>query len=124
MPVTKKTVRGISEQRENESRRLWKEVTAGLKLNDIEKATNAKTSLEQKQRDEAKKRKEMNLEWETKVSILNFSPFLYFAKHDENLVIVYMLLAKFLVFFYISHFAPQMFKKTLRKILCFSYVWF
>ena len=79
MPVTKKTVRGISEQRENESRRLWKEVTAGLKLNDIEKATNAKTSLEQKQRDEAKKRKEMNLEWETKVSILDFSPFLYFA---------------------------------------------
>lgn len=67
MPVTKKIVRSISDQRENESRRLWKEVTAGLKLNDIEKATTAKTSLEQKQRDEAKKRKEKNLDWETKL---------------------------------------------------------
>lgn len=58
----------IREQKENESRRLWREVTAGLKYNDIDKASNAKTELEQKQRDEAKTRKELNAEWETKVS--------------------------------------------------------
>lgn len=39
----------------------------GLKFNDIDKATNAKFALEQKQRDEAKERKERNEEWETKV---------------------------------------------------------
>lgn len=66
--IIKKQVRPISQQDENESRRLWKEVTAGLKFNDIDKATNAKFALEQKQRDEAKDRKERNEEWETKVS--------------------------------------------------------
>lgn len=66
MPTFKKKVRPISEQEENESRRIWLEVTAGLHLNDIERATNAKCKLEQKQREEAKQRKEQNLEWETK----------------------------------------------------------
>lgn len=66
-PVTKKTVQSVFEQSENESRNLWKEVTAGLRLNDIDKATMAKTVLEQKQRDEAKKRKERGTIWETKV---------------------------------------------------------
>lgn len=67
MRIIKKQVRPISQQEENESRRLWKEVTAGLKFNDIDKATTAKFALEQKQRDEAKERKEKNEEWETKV---------------------------------------------------------
>lgn len=58
----------ISQQEENESRRLWKEVTAGLKYNEIDKATNAKFALEQKQRDEAKERKDREVEWETKVN--------------------------------------------------------
>lgn len=57
---------------ENESRNLWKEVTAGLRLNDIDKATVAKTVLEQKQRDEAKKRKERGMIWETKVRKIYF----------------------------------------------------
>lgn len=64
----KKQVRPISQQLENESRKLWKEVTAGLKINDIDLATNAKAALEQKQRDEAKYRKDLNILWETKVS--------------------------------------------------------
>lgn len=68
--IVKKKVRPISQQEPNESRRLWKEVTAGLKFNDIDKATNAKFALEQKQRDEAKDRKEKNEEWETKVNII------------------------------------------------------
>ncbi|XP_034246965.1 oxysterol-binding protein-related protein 9 isoform X2 [Thrips palmi] len=66
IPIIKKEVRPISDQDEMESRRLWKEVTAGLRLNDIDKATNAKTELEQRQREEAKDRKERNLRWETK----------------------------------------------------------
>lgn len=65
--VIKKQVKPISQQEPNESRRLWKEVTAGLKFNDITKATTAKQTLEQKQRDEAKERKESETEWQTKV---------------------------------------------------------
>ncbi|XP_046387861.1 oxysterol-binding protein-related protein 9 isoform X1 [Ischnura elegans] len=67
LKIVKKIVRPISEQNANESRRLWKEVTAGLRLNDIERATNAKCALEQRQREEAKERKESGQKWETKV---------------------------------------------------------
>lgn len=67
LSIVKKQVKPISQQEENESRRLWKEVTAGLKFNEIDKATTAKFELEQKQRLEAKERKDRELEWETKV---------------------------------------------------------
>ncbi|KAJ6649785.1 Oxysterol-binding protein-related protein 9, partial [Pseudolycoriella hygida] len=70
IPIFKKNVRPIAEQTEMESRRIWMEVTAGLRLNDIDRATNAKSQVEQKQRNEAKLRKEKNEEWETK----NFKP--------------------------------------------------
>lgn len=65
--MTKKIVQSVYEQSENESRNLWKEVTAGLRLDDIDRATLAKSLLEQKQRDEAKKRKDRGITWETKV---------------------------------------------------------
>lgn len=68
LPVTKKIVRPISEQETFESRKIWSEVTAGLRLNDIERATSAKTTVEQKQRDEAKARKETGEVWNTRVS--------------------------------------------------------
>ncbi|XP_008195979.1 oxysterol-binding protein-related protein 9 isoform X2 [Tribolium castaneum] len=67
LEIIKKKVKPISQQEINESRRLWKEVTAGLKFNDIDKATTAKQTLEQKQRDEAKDRKEAGIEWRTKL---------------------------------------------------------
>ncbi|KAK9730986.1 Oxysterol-binding protein [Popillia japonica] len=67
LDVVKKRVQPISQQQENESRKLWKEVTAGLKFNDIDHATNAKASLEQKQRDEAKLRKDTSTQWETRL---------------------------------------------------------
>lgn len=67
LSVIKKQVKPISEQAENESRRLWKEVTAGLRFNEIDKATNAKQALEHRQREEAKDRKEKGEEWKTKV---------------------------------------------------------
>ncbi|KAL9915793.1 oxysterol-binding protein-related protein 9 [Glossina fuscipes fuscipes] len=66
IPIFKKQVRPIVEQEEYESRRVWKEVTAGLKYNDIEKATNAKCQVEQVQREQAKFRKEGELLWEQK----------------------------------------------------------
>lgn len=69
MEIIKKQVRPISQQEDNESRKLWKEVTAGLRFNEIDKATNAKQSLEQKQRDEAKERKDSGKEWQTRVSL-------------------------------------------------------
>lgn len=65
--IIKKNVKPIAQQEENESRRLWKEVTAGLKFNNIDRATNAKSALEQRQRDEAKMRKDQDMRWETKV---------------------------------------------------------
>lgn len=66
IPIFKKQVRPIVEQEEYESRRIWKEVTAGLKYNDIDRATNAKSQVEQKQREEAKLRKETDGVWENK----------------------------------------------------------
>ena len=50
-----------------ESRRLWREVTRGLTVGDIEAATSAKYALEQRQREEALQRKERNINWETKL---------------------------------------------------------
>lgn len=38
-----------------------------FRLNDIDRATNAKSQVEQKQREEAKQRKDTNGEWDTKV---------------------------------------------------------
>lgn len=80
--IIKKQVRPISLQDENESRKLWKEVTAGLRFNEIDKATNAKQALEQKQRDEAKERKESGKDWQTRVNcwIFFFTLFNYNKK--------------------------------------------
>lgn len=66
LPIYKKNVRPIKEQSDDESRRVWLDVAAGLRFNDIDRATNAKCKLEQKQREEAKQRKENGTEWETK----------------------------------------------------------
>jgi len=38
-----------------------------FRFKDIDRATNAKFALEQKQRDEAKDRKDKGVKWETKV---------------------------------------------------------
>ncbi|KAI5693228.1 hypothetical protein M8J75_011416 [Diaphorina citri] len=76
LPISKKIVRKIDEQEENESRSIWKEVTLGLKYNDIDHATSAKSEVEQKQRDEAAERLKQNIEWSTQ----------YFEKnpHDDS----------------------------------------
>merc|ERR1711872_1145683 len=67
MPVVPKHVKKVAEQEKYESRRLWREVTHGLKTNNIEAATEAKCGLEQKQREEAKSRKETGEIWENRI---------------------------------------------------------
>ncbi|KAG7199975.1 hypothetical protein KM043_014403 [Ampulex compressa] len=67
LSTEKKLVKPISEQEEYESRKVWREVTVGLRINDMDKATAAKYAIEQKQRDEARQRKENNISWQTKL---------------------------------------------------------
>ena len=47
--------------------RLWENVTTNLREGNVEKATEYKQRLEQRQRDEAKERKEKGQKVETKV---------------------------------------------------------
>lgn len=47
--------------------RLWRDVTLNLKLKDIDAATEAKHRLEEKQRAEARERKENEQQWGTRV---------------------------------------------------------
>ncbi|KAI1891943.1 hypothetical protein AGOR_G00148910 [Albula goreensis] len=65
--IIKKKVRKLEDQLEYESRSLWKDVTANLKLKDIDAATEAKHRLEEKQRAEARERKEKEMQWETRL---------------------------------------------------------
>ncbi|RXM28812.1 Oxysterol-binding protein-related protein 9 [Acipenser ruthenus] len=67
MSTIKKKVRKLEDQLEYESRSLWKDVTVNLKLRDIDAATEAKHSLEEKQRAEARERKEKEMQWETRL---------------------------------------------------------
>lgn len=68
LKAEKKQVKPMCEQEDCESRKIWREVTMGLRINDMDKATAAKSSIEQKQRDEARIRKENNIMWQTKVT--------------------------------------------------------
>ncbi|XP_066548674.1 oxysterol-binding protein-related protein 9 isoform X2 [Amia ocellicauda] len=65
--IIKKKVRKLEDQLEYESRRLWKDVTVNLKLKDIDAATDGKHRLEEKQRAEARERKENEKQWETRL---------------------------------------------------------
>ena len=66
MNVLKKQLRAISDQNDQESRKLWREVTYYLRKKHIDLATSAKQQIEQKQREGVKHRKEKNLKWKTK----------------------------------------------------------
>ncbi|XP_051869099.1 oxysterol-binding protein-related protein 9 isoform X2 [Pristis pectinata] len=67
LPIIKKKVRKLEDQDDFESRRLWKDVTHNLKIKDIDAATEAKHKLEERQRAEARERKENEVQWETRV---------------------------------------------------------
>lgn len=49
------------------SYRLWKDVTYYLKSKQLDKATESKSFLEQRQREGAKERAEKSVKWQTKV---------------------------------------------------------
>uniref|UniRef100_A0A6M2DN08 Oxysterol-binding protein n=1 Tax=Xenopsylla cheopis TaxID=163159 RepID=A0A6M2DN08_XENCH len=83
--VIKKIVRPIAEQDSNESRYIWKEVTAGLTLNDIDRATTAKSTIEQKQRDLVQHRKDENEEWQTKLFRKQGDRWYYIAPLENRL---------------------------------------
>ncbi|KAM0737317.1 Oxysterol-binding protein-related protein 9 [Formica fusca] len=67
LSTERKLVKTVCEQEEYESRKVWRDVTVGLRINDMDKATAAKCAIEQKQRDEARFRKENNIAWQTKL---------------------------------------------------------
>lgn len=66
-PTHRKICKPVAEQDRFESRRLWKDVTYGLKVSNIEAATAAKFALERSQREAAAERKEKGINWETKL---------------------------------------------------------
>jgi len=69
LKIIKKQTRPIAQQEPYESRRLWKEVTRGLKYREIDTATNAKFFLEERQRQEAKERAAKNETWKPRMFI-------------------------------------------------------
>ncbi|XP_051881378.1 oxysterol-binding protein-related protein 11 isoform X2 [Pristis pectinata] len=66
LPVTRKRVRPTKKQGPFESRRLWQHVTEALRARNIEKATEHKSLLEERQRSEARHRAETETPWKTK----------------------------------------------------------
>uniref|UniRef100_A0A8B9CSP5 Oxysterol-binding protein n=1 Tax=Anser brachyrhynchus TaxID=132585 RepID=A0A8B9CSP5_9AVES len=74
--VTRKRVRPIEKQGPFESRRLWQRVTESLRDGDIDKATEHKRALEERQRNEERLRAETETPWCTK----------YFLKEGDGWV--------------------------------------
>ncbi|XP_061744976.1 oxysterol-binding protein-related protein 11-like [Nerophis ophidion] len=66
LPVTKKLVRPVEKQGPTESRRLWQHVTEALRQKDIDKATEHKRILEERQRSEERHRAETETPWRTR----------------------------------------------------------
>ncbi|XP_034034570.1 oxysterol-binding protein-related protein 11-like [Thalassophryne amazonica] len=66
LPVTRKRVRPIDKQGPTESRRLWQHVTEALRQKDIDKATEHKRILEERQRTEERHRAETETPWRTR----------------------------------------------------------
>ncbi|KAK1343980.1 hypothetical protein QTO34_014538 [Cnephaeus nilssonii] len=69
LAVTKKRVRPLEKQDSFESRRLWKNVTDALRESEIDKATEHKRTLEERQRAEERHRIETGTPWKTKYFI-------------------------------------------------------
>ena len=56
-------VRPLDEQEERESRRLWSDVTNAIRKRDQNTATEAKSAIEDRQRDETKRREQEGKDW-------------------------------------------------------------
>ncbi|NXV87351.1 OSB11 protein, partial [Calonectris borealis] len=76
LSVTKKRVRPLEKQGPFESRKLWQHVTESLRDGDIDKATEHKRALEERQRNEERLRAETETPWCTK----------YFLKEGDGWV--------------------------------------
>ncbi|XP_050542559.1 oxysterol-binding protein-related protein 9 isoform X2 [Daktulosphaira vitifoliae] len=87
--VTKKRVRKVSEQDPNESRVIWKEVTLGLKIDNVDKASQAKAEIEQKQRNEAELRRERGEPWIPKWFIQNGESWEYKNSLEKRLDVTF-----------------------------------
>lgn len=57
------SVRPIEEQEERESQRLWEKTARAVKERNHELATDEKTKIEDRQREEAAQRAQENIEW-------------------------------------------------------------
>ena len=64
--IVQKEVIPEEQQEENESRRLWSKVTQAIKEKNLDKATESKSAIEEKQRALAKEREENAEKWEPK----------------------------------------------------------
>lgn len=65
-----KTVRPLSEQLPNESRKLWEGVTSSLLKKEYSEANRIKQQIEQRQRDLAVERKKNNTPWVSSWTVL------------------------------------------------------
>ncbi|XP_063755842.1 oxysterol-binding protein-related protein 10 isoform X2 [Eleginops maclovinus] len=74
LPVTRKKLRPVEKQGRTESRRLWHHVTKSLKDGNIDKATEHKHQLEERQRGDERQRTADNKPWTPK----------YFTKEGEG----------------------------------------
>lgn len=69
-----KSVRPESEQEVFESRRLWAKVTEGIKEKNLDKATEAKSAIEEAQRSKVRERDERDERWKPR----------FFVQHGEK----------------------------------------
>ncbi|KAL1915540.1 uncharacterized protein VTP21DRAFT_6664 [Calcarisporiella thermophila] len=74
--VQPKIVAPEADQEERESRKLWSKVTKALLSRDIDLATDEKTTIEERQRKEARIRESEDIDWEPR--------FFYFDKHHDD----------------------------------------
>ncbi|XP_044154841.1 oxysterol-binding protein-related protein 11 [Bufo gargarizans] len=77
LPVTRKRVRPVEKQGPFESRRLWSHVTEALMAKNLEKATEHKRVLEERQRAEERHRAETETPWKTKYFIKEGDGWIY-----------------------------------------------
>ena len=88
--------------------RLWKEVTINLKSGNVEKATDYKQGLEQRQREEAKERKEKGLKVETKVGASEPTLNATYYNYEINICLRgKSLILCFQIWFYGDDLSPQ-----------------
>ncbi|XP_034985431.1 oxysterol-binding protein-related protein 11 isoform X1 [Zootoca vivipara] len=78
LSVTRKRVRPIEKQGPFESRKLWQHVTESLRDGDIDKATEHKKALEERQRNEERLRAETGEPWQTKYFVKDGDGWVYY----------------------------------------------